>query len=93
MYFSALIHHLTQIQTKTKLLMQIQIAVKTTFYVIVYFSKFRYQWTKIPFYFMGIALVFLFIFIGSYCTRALNPAIQYKNTNDLNVFNQSEGLS
>lgn len=42
--------------------MRIQLAVKTTFYVIIYF-KFRYQWTKIPFYFMGIAIgVFIYFF-------------------------------
>lgn len=73
--------------------MRIQIAVKTTFYVIIYFDKFRYQWTKIPFYFMGIAVCVLFIFIGCYCTRALNPAIQYRNTKDLNVVNSANVLA
>lgn len=73
--------------------MQIQIAVKTTFYVIIYFNKFRYQWNKIPYFLWVYKLLFLFIFIGSYCTRALNPAIQYRNTKDLNVFNKSKRLS
>lgn len=63
--------------------------------LFIIYNKFRYQWTKIPFYFMGLVIgVFIYFYrIILHQGFKCGNRVQYRNTKDLNVFNQSKRLS